>query len=150
MSSFELNYRLTGTGWAEVTFEHASSEPIDASYLHDSLLDLSEMALNLSEGAEEAQALFMDEPGEHFLVVNRSGDKAHYELRCYKDWCSWGLASEKEFQVVLAGESTVQVIVSEIVKVLDLLYSKHGEIGYREKWAEHGFPITNYRALTNE
>lgn len=149
MSSFELHYQLTGTGWAEVSFGENALETIDVSYLHDTLLDLSTMAIKLKNGEKEAHALFMDEPGEHILVVKRNGDAAKYELRWYKDWFSWGLVPVKEYEVVLAGETTVSIIVAEIVKVLGQLYFKYGEKGYQDKWAEHDFPTEHYRMLAN-
>ncbi len=148
MNDFELNYELTGTGWAEVSFQKNSNVKIEISYLHDTLLDLSKMAISLSNGDKKAVALFMDEPGEHLLVVNNISEVVEYELRWYEDWVSWGLHPENDFEVILKGQSTTAQISNEITKVLKHLYSKYGLKGYNEKWAEHEFPIEQYELLT--
>jgi hypothetical protein len=88
----ELSYVLDGTGWATVTIRaHDQLATVTASYLHDSLKDLASAVLLLSGGELEADVIFMDEPGEHHLVLKSLPNAVvGHELRWYEHWHSWG------------------------------------------------------------
>lgn len=76
---------------ATVTLQCADQRvEMTASYLHDSLRDLASAARALVGGAAEVRVLFMDEPGEHELILRRAGEDAvEVEVLWYDDWKSW-------------------------------------------------------------
>jgi hypothetical protein len=143
-----LNYGLHNAGWATVTLECADQRvEMAASYLHDSLRDLASAAQALSAGASEVRVLFMDEPGEHELVLRRgTGDTVAVEVWWHDDWKSWKMSSSPGTRR-LFGSSTVAQVRDQVVSELKRLLRENGETGYREKWVEHGFPAEELRQL---
>jgi hypothetical protein len=79
------------TGWATVTFECGDQGvEMTASYLHDSLQGLASAARAIAKGETEATVVFMDEPGEHQMVLRRITDAdVEMEIMWYDDWRSW-------------------------------------------------------------
>ena len=60
-------YRLTGTGWADVTFSNENQTiTFEASYLNDPLSDLYDSLLRLIQNESNSELiLFVEDPGEH-------------------------------------------------------------------------------------
>lgn len=78
---FRCSYILDGTGWATVSVsENDRQVDMTASYLHDSLRELSQAALDLCDGNSAVTVVFMDEPGEHHLVVTGSQNSATVDI----------------------------------------------------------------------
>lgn len=147
---FEIEYKLENHGWATVVLtdgeaEHAS--PV--SYLHDSLTELAQMAIDLKNGLAEAKTIFMDEPGELQLVVSAEGEVAHYEGRWFNDWASWGMHPESEYQVVAKGRCSVARVIQQIISVLLNIHQDIGPDEYKKRWIEHEFPIKQFQELVN-
>ncbi|MDZ7754853.1 hypothetical protein [Rhodohalobacter sp.] len=60
---------------------------ISVSYLHNSLRELTEAALKLSKGIKQVEVSFVDEPGEHRLVIKiEKDDKLMADVQWYKNW----------------------------------------------------------------
>ena len=82
MGSLSIEYKLADHGWADVRFTNglSGSDRIiveeGVSYLHDSLEQLADMAIDLQRGAEQAFAAFVNEPGETQLVVRLIDEEA--------------------------------------------------------------------------
>jgi len=71
------------------------------SYLHDTLAEFITAANLLLKGAPDARVIAMDEPGEHLVHLQAfSAANLAIEIRWFKDWASWNLITEKEFEVV--------------------------------------------------
>jgi hypothetical protein len=139
--SFKLTYNLRGAGWATVRIEDGRAHlDITASYLNDSLRELAEAARALASGADSARIVFMDEPGEIQLSLQRAGDSLQYEARWFDDWSSRGIYPADKFRIVLSGTTTVRTFVDEVRTQLGVLLRDHGAAGYRMKWIEHPFP----------
>jgi len=119
------------------------------SYLHDSLGELAEMAISIKAGHSETTATFMDEPGELVFVVILDKEKANYEVRWFKDWASWGMHSNSEYEVLLKGITTSKRIVQQITTVLWDIHQNIGPDKYKELWCEHDFPIQQFKKLAN-
>ena len=119
------------------------------SYLHDSLGDLAEMAVSIKNGSTDLKASFLDEPGELLFMVHRKGDQAQYELRWFKDWISWGMGSESDFEVLLKGEASAKRIVQQITTALWEIHEKIGPEKYKELWCKHDFPIEHFKLLAH-
>lgn len=144
-----IAYQLDGAGWAELRVL-AQPQPLcfPVSYLHDSLGDLAQMGLALQKGTTQAEAVFMDEPGEVTLVVTGAKDALKYELREYSDWASWGIVAVDDHVVVARGEILRRELVRNIHEILQRMDVEVGAKRYRELWIEHDFPQRDYESLS--
>jgi hypothetical protein len=143
-----LHYGLEDAGWATVTLECGDQRvEMAASYLHDSLRDLATAARAIVSGAAEATVVFMDEPGEHELVVRRGhGTDVDLEILWHEDWKSGGV-SAGQGQRKLRGSTSVAQLRAQVLSELRRLLSENGEAGYRQKWVAHDFPAAEMRDL---
>ena len=137
-----LHYDLHDAGWAAVTVECGDQRvEMTASYLHDSLGDLASAARALARGGTEATVVFMDEPGEHQMVLRRINDKdVEVEIMWYDDWRSWKM-HDGPGRRRLFGKTTVAHVRGQVLSELRRLLHENGEAGYLEKWGEHLFPM---------
>jgi len=148
--SLSISYIVEDAGWAEIAISDGDGKIAqDVSYLHDSLRDLAELAIDMSSGAKTAKATFMDEPGELQLVLNKDEKHIAFEARWFKDWESWGLSSPSDYDVLLKGETTVERIVEQVTDILTKIHESIGPSKYKEMWVEHEFPLEQYRKLIN-
>lgn len=139
---FSLTYALEGAGWAIARIrDGSSSADITASYLHDSLRELAELARAFQRGADQGRVVFMDEPGETQLLFRRTGDALSYEARWFDGWNSWGMYPSESFQVILSGTTTVCRFLGEVRGQMEALLQEHGLKGYKKRWGEHEFPM---------
>jgi len=150
VSSFAIQYKIENHGWATICVQNGKQKfESSVSYLHDSLNDLAQMAIDLKNGATKAQSLFMDEPGELLIVVTIKNGEALCEARLYRDWASWGIVQDTDFKVVLSGTNTIDAIVTQISDVLSQIHDDIGVEEYRKRWIEHDFPAEKYKLLIN-
>ncbi|MEM9418261.1 MAG: hypothetical protein AAGA25_04280 [Planctomycetota bacterium] len=145
----KLSYSLDGPGWATVVIRDGRSEfSITVSYLHDSLCNLAQSAVDLRDGEASSIVVFMDEPGEHHLVLSRSDDDAlHVELQWFDDWASWDMYPADQFEVVYKGQTNVKEFVAAVSIVLNSVLAEWGIDGYKKKWIEHPFPKKLHKKL---
>jgi hypothetical protein len=150
----KINYKLGDYGWADVAISMdrryigRRSLTMAASYLHDSLGDLVIAANLLANGEKEAKVLFMDEPGEHLMLLTSSDNvNLEIEIRWFKDWASWNFTTEKEYEVAFSATDNVLNFSQEVFKNAKKILSSNGLDGYKEKWIEHDFPINEFNAL---
>lgn len=68
----------------------------------------------------------MDEPGKYKLILKRNGKNIIYELRWYKDWASWNLLSEDNFETVLSGTTTLSKYINLVRENLIRMRNKEG------------------------
>ncbi|WP_286754555.1 MULTISPECIES: hypothetical protein [Sphingobacterium] len=68
--------------------------------------ELAQSAIELRTKVDKS-VVFMDEPGEHKLILKKNGTSISYELRWYKAWASWNLISEDNFETILSGTATL-------------------------------------------
>lgn len=143
-----LRYELRDAGWADVTVGCGQQEvEMRVSYFHDSLRDLAGGARALTLGASEVRVVFMDEPGEHELVLRRGSRRGvELELLWHEDWKSWGNATGPA-NLRLSGTTSVAHVHGQVLSELHRLLQENGEAGYLEKWVEHPFPVAEMRAL---
>ena len=148
--SLSISYIVEDAGWAEIIISDGDEKIVhDVSYLHDSLRDLAELAIDMRSGASTAKAIFMDEPGELQLIVSKDQNQIDFEARWFKDWESWGLASSSNYEVLLKVQTTVERVISQVTKVLTEIHESIGPQKYKEMWVEHEFPMEQYRKLSN-
>ncbi|MEM6854404.1 MAG: hypothetical protein AAF593_08345 [Planctomycetota bacterium] len=146
-----LSYSLDGTGWATASFQDGDSEvALTASYLHDSLGDLAQSAIDLRKGESTSTVVFMDEPGEHHLVLSQNRDGVLVlELRWFDDWASWGMYPADQFDVVYTAQTTVDEFIAVVFRTLEQVLAEWGLEGYKKKWIEHPFPKKVFRKLSD-
>lgn len=144
----ELNYSLNGHGWAILEIDNGKMKiEICVSYFHDSLKNLAESAIKLLTN-NEISVVFMDEPGEHQLLLKKiANNKIEYTLIWYKDWASWHLISEENYVIILSGTTTLPKYINQVRKILMKIHNEFGEIGYKEKWGKHEFPMIAFEKL---
>lgn len=145
----DIEYRLWGKGWATaiIRSEEGYVEAL-ASYLHDSLRELAQAAIDLSRNVPEATVVFMDEPGEYHLVLTREkGTQLLYEVRWFDEWASWQEVPHDQYAVELYGRTTIERFRHQVIGVLENLDRTLGPKRYREEWVRADFPSTEFETL---
>jgi hypothetical protein len=139
---------LSEAGWAHVTLECGDQRvEMTASYLHDSLRDLAGGARALATGATDVRIVFMDEPGEHELILRRRTDgNVDLEVFWYDDWKSWGVGGING-KPKLSGTTSVAHVRGQVLSELRRLLEENGEAGYLKRWIQHPFPTAEMSAL---
>lgn len=134
-----LEYDLLGVGWAMISIgtPHGSAK-LTASYLHDSLQELSKAALLLCKGNHFAEVTFVDEPGEHrFLFKKIEDDEFELVVHWYKDWPT---ERQNPDEIILCTRISPQELRKEVLDILWKIDQKYGPAKYREMWINHDFP----------
>ena len=144
----EIDYKLENAGWAIVKISNGYKEVVlSPSYLHDSLKNLAESALQLKTKNEKT-VVFMDEPGEHWLVLKKADENTiDYEVRWYEHWASKNLVAEDNYKIALTGTTTLPKYINQVRKNLINIYEEFGPELYKEKWIMHDFPMYEYKLL---
>jgi len=142
-----IEYNLLNAGWAKGKIGNLKKS-IDfvVSYLHDSLKELAESAINI-QTKDSARIVFMNEPGEFILELTRKDNLIRYQLKWYPDWYSWNLTNADNYQIQLEGETTVIKYKNQVRKVLIEISNKMNPEAYKEKWISHEFPTNAYNLL---
>jgi hypothetical protein len=109
---FSIEYELEDGGWAYAKISNGEKNiTIRITYLRDTLKNLAQAALQLTEGAETAKVMFMDEPGEHqILFLKKENENINYRLLWFEDWESWDMSPSDSYKLVLEGQSTISCI----------------------------------------
>jgi hypothetical protein len=144
-----FDYRIDGAGWATATLGDDNHQvAMTVSYLHNSLAQLAESVQALQAGQAEATVIFMDEPGEHHVVLRKvGGDAVSVQVRWFNDWASLKMYPADRYKVAFDGSSTLSEIRELVVAALARILAEYGVEGYREKWVEHEFPLDAYQML---
>jgi hypothetical protein len=147
--SFRLEYEVGEAGWA--TCRVAIGEKwvdMTASYLHDSLHQLCDVVASVAAGARMGTVIFMDEPGEHQMLLERVGN-ADVALRLvwHDDWASWGIGPRSDGQIVLQGTTTVAHLRGQTYAAARHILESLGAEEYRRRWIEHDFPNAAFTRL---
>ena len=144
-----IKYELSGSGWADAQIgEEGSLIDVTVSYLHDSLKELAEAAIKLKSGALSSTVVFMDEPGEHQLVIERVDDqKIDCELRWYDHWASWNMCPKDQYRVIYKANSDLHSFVMQVQDILEEIYLTIGIDEYKRQWVEHEFPMKELEIL---
>jgi hypothetical protein len=144
-----FEYILADAGWADAIVSSGTNKiEMTVSYLHDTLKQLGESMLSILNGEKEATTIFMDEPGEHHMILRRQSDEhVEVEVRWYEDWASWKMYPSDKYQTLLKENESIQILAKEIINAMDKIYQEQGMKGYKEKWGEHDFPKKEYNEL---
>ena len=144
-----IDYRLTGAGWATATIATSGQRvEMTVSYLHDSLKQLAEAGIQLGSGASNATVVFMDEPGEHqMLLESTPPDHLSLEIRWFDDWNSWDMHPADQYTVVLQARVLLEEFRQSVITAMREILDTWGVAGYKSEWGEHDFPGVEYDRL---
>ena len=147
MMQFKISYELRNHGWAIVSLSDGQTTvERAASGLHDSLLDLAQMALSILSGSLDSTACFLDEPGELQLIVRQNDEKASYEVLWFPDGMRGKTTSRQDIEILLQGMTTGRRIVQQINQVLWKIHEQIEARDYHRRWGKE-FPLHEYQRL---
>jgi len=143
-----FEYILNGTGWADVKLKINGCECVfNPSYVSEPLGDLVESLLQMIPGFISEDELKTDVTfywDEEPTIVRwnfiRQGSELKIKVTTYDDDLS-------NYKVKLNELCNFNAFVSEVVRSLEKMLSKHGIVGYKETWSGHDFPISGYLKL---
>ena len=139
----KFRYELEGPGWATCTVEIGGQTAVaTASYLSDGLGSLTTAVIQLCEGADNASAVFSEEPGAYRWHFQRIGpERVRLQLREEHSESTAG-------KLVIDRECRLRSFAEALRAELDRLLAVHGEEGYVKLWIEHPFPRAELARLT--
>jgi hypothetical protein len=146
--SLTIDYKLTGSGWAECTISDGESScTVTASYLSDALGDLVLAAVVMLHNFFDLSFSFEEEPGEYRWVFTVARDKQPelLELKVLD------FAYEHNVQPTRLLFQTVcsaTVFGNAVLKAASDVLEEYGEAGYLERWVEYPFPTERVNELT--
>ncbi|MDP4107136.1 MAG: hypothetical protein Q8935_19550 [Bacillota bacterium] len=150
----KFQYILNGSGWAKGFIEINSQRcEFNPSYLTNALGDLLDSLVELliyepNPKKKKFNTVFFDwneEPnGLEWVLTRLEDEKVSLRIKSYDD-----IDSKKDEQgaVVVDTVCTLSDLLTEIIKEMDSLLTKHGIVGYPETWAAHDFPLSTYLKL---
>lgn len=148
MDKLKLEYELFDSGWASMNFAAPYGEyEASISYLHNSLDQLADMALDLKKGLKESKAAFATEPGEVQFIVKILEGRAAYEIRQFRDYESREGIRVNQSELILKGLTSPTRVIQQITTILWKVYEHIGPQEYKKRWKAHDFPTDKYKAL---
>ena len=149
-SKFELEYRLTGTGWASCRVAiNEKSTKVTASYLSDGLGELADAIRHISAGGETAKCSFDEEPGEYRWIFNKLINQRIRIVLLFFDEL-WGGKPDTEGQLLVDELCDLRELDIATKIMLENVLLENGLDGYKEKWSEHDFPLDSYLWFCNK
>lgn len=142
-----LEYKLVGKGWAECVLDFYGSKcTVTASYLSDALLELVSGTNHILSGGTEAKFSFDEGPGEFRWILRRTAEGG-LAIKILEFADLWGSKPDEEGTVVLDITCLARDFSDALLVSLNELLDEYGLDGYRDKWAEAGFPVAQYQTL---
>ncbi len=144
-----IDYRLSGTGWAECTLsDESSSCELTASYLSDALHNLVTAATAVLSGFLQVTFRFDEEPGEYrWVIYSPRVNEIQIEIREFDEL--WGNQSNSEGRLLFNTLCLPETFAKAVLAAAEQLLEKHGEAGYLEQWTEHPFPAKQLAVLND-
>lgn len=135
-----ITYELVGTGWSRCVVEYGEQRcEVSASYLSDALRNLVLFALAISSGFRSASFGMDEEPGEYRWLAELE-EANLVKLRVLEFPELWGQKPNSMGKTLFEASFRPVVVAEAVVEAADRVLEAHGANGYRDKWAEHGFP----------
>ena len=147
--SFRLEYDVGEAGWATCRVRLGQDVvEMTASYLHNSLDQLCDVVASVARGAQAGSVIFMNEPGEHHLNLQRVGEAdVLVQIVWHDDWTSWGMGSASSSQMVVEGTTAIAVLRDQTYAMALHILDSLGPSEYRRRWVEHDFPEASFARL---
>jgi hypothetical protein len=143
----KVDYRLTGSGWAECAVEIAGQEAaMSASYLSDALADMLAAAAAVARGEAESTFSFHEEPQEVLWRLRRVGsERLHVRILRLED--AFHHLPDEAGEVLLDAECRTRTFAGAVLSAAQRILREHGPAGYRREWGLADFPHERMRAL---
>ena len=139
MGDFAIDYRITGSGWAEASVRDAEGGvTVTASYLSDALRSLVDAASLLCEGLGESRCSWDEEPGEFRWIFRRVDHDV--ELRILRFDELWGGQPDQAGVEVFASRQPAATVVRAVLRAADAVLHRMSEDEYERAWHEHPYP----------
>lgn len=152
MQAYEIkiDYRLTGSGWAECDVICGEQRrTVSASYFSDALRNLLLAANGVLAGFSNLTFRFDEESGEFRWVITsprpRESNEVQIEILRFPEL--WGGQPDSEGKSLYKSCCRPIVFAKAVAEAAAQLLKAHGESGYLEKWVEHPFPMSQYLDL---
>ena len=143
----KLEYEITGAGWADATIHGKdSSANVSASYLSDALGNFARGILAVLHDTGEARFSFDEEPGEFRWIFKKIED-SKYRLTILEFHELWGNKPDIKGKKVFEETCSSHEFGMMALKALEDVLYHHGEKGYKEKWIEHEFPMSELNQI---
>ncbi|KRB93810.1 hypothetical protein [Noviherbaspirillum sp. Root189] len=143
----KIDYRLTGTGWAECELsDEEASCVVTASYLSDALRNLVLAATAVISGFNRVAFGFDEEPGEYRWVITTSRiNEIDLQILEFNELWSGKLDDEGRllFHTRCLPDTFADAVHVAAQKILNELSAQ----GYEDKWSEHPFPMAQLQEL---
>ena len=147
MPMLRIDYRLTGSGWSECTIHADGREcEISASYLSDALGKLVLAGVAVLAGAQSVSVGFDEEPGEYRWAIVMT-DNGTVRLDVLEFGELWGNRPDAEGKSLLTFSCAPLEFGKAVCAMAEEVLKKHGLAGYKERWAEHDFPVAELDLL---
>ena len=143
----KIDYRLTGTGWAECTIHADGREcAVSASYLSDALGKLVLAGVAVLAGAQSVSVGFDEEPGEYRWAIVMT-DNGVLRVDVLEFQTLWGNRPDAEGAALLTFSCSPLEFGKAICAAAEEVHRQHGLAGYKKRWAEHDFPVAELDLL---
>ncbi|WP_232700084.1 hypothetical protein [Brevibacillus daliensis] len=149
----KFSYVLNGIGWAD-SFLQIDDKIcyFSPSYLTEPLIDLVEGLLNLmyeivpsDEVRQEVSFDWDFEPaGKNWLIRRVDNDTIRIKITTYQDIDNKSIGTS---EIELEANCELNLFISELINVLELILKKCGIVGYKDTWYNYDFPISGYLKL---
>ena len=119
---------------------------VTASYLSDALRSLISAVCRVLEGIAEATAAFDEEPGEFRLRLFRIDDElVRVLILQFEDL--WSDKPDSDGKPIFDVQCRLRTFAGAVYDGCKRLLAEHGHAGYKEKWHEHDFPVSEFEEL---
>jgi hypothetical protein len=134
-----IDYRLTGSGWAECTVRADDRDcKLSASYLSVALGKLVLAAAAVLAGAHSVSIGFDEEPGEYrWSVIRTDAGTVRVSILSFQDL--WGNLPDADGTPLLSVSCDPLDFAKSVWEAAEAVLKKHGLVGYKERWG-HDFP----------
>jgi len=150
MMAFSIQYELEGDGWANASIIDGEKQAwASASYIHDSLDDLAQMALDLKKNRTLSVVSFQAEPGGTAFIVKNAGIFSYYEVRGYEYYEAHRGIDAQSYEVELVGKVKTADLIASIIHLLQEIYENTGVRKYKKLWLGYEFPEQKYLELSS-
>ncbi|MEI6513468.1 MAG: hypothetical protein WCO51_09375 [bacterium] len=173
---FRFRYDIEEYGWATAWVGNdVEQRELRVSCLHEPLSKMAWLACYLMDGENagnalydrvEGHVLFQDEPGAHWLIIEEpmpdvqrqgSGEiiidyaltpeaPIGFSLQRHSEYF-FGTGIPATATEIMRGNTTVRQFSQSVLEELQRLLNIHSFSGFRERWIEYEFPLTETARL---
>ncbi|WP_326626142.1 MULTISPECIES: hypothetical protein [unclassified Streptomyces] len=144
----QVSWELSGSGWARFRIADSTAERTDVvSYCTDALADLLGGVAGLYGPSTDQQVSFDLEPAEVRWRLRCRGTNLVITVYRFPDLNSSWDAPDEEGTLVWSSTQPRPVFTHAVMEAAQAVLELHGEVGYREKWIQHSFPVAALQDL---